>query len=1239
MLMRHSNVVLSTLVFAVATAAAAQNLPPTHAASVGSPLTAHTVSRDATYGKRSMTFEPNRGQTDASVQFLSHGSNYSVLLEPAQATLVMHAEKGTAAERRKARMTGGPRALSEQVVSMSLAGADAAASVTGEQALPGYVNYISGADRTKDRTGIPTFAAVRAHHAYPGIDLLYYGTERQLEYDFVVAPIADPAQIKLRFAGAHPVLTPDGALHLQRSSKAQPGDMSFLKPVIYQQRNGRRESVDGSFAVAKNGEVSFHVGPYDHARELVIDPILSYASYFGGSGEDEINASTLNSANQLYAVGQTRSLDLPATAGEFQSTNVATATNNNFHSGFVTKFSADGSSVLWTTYLSGAGDSVATGVAVNAADQPYVVGYTQACGDGGKSYQTPGEFPFTADAVQPLCNPDVRGFNNYESNGASYDAILVKLSSDGKSELYGTPLGGTANDFASSVTLDASGKVYIVGETVSTQYLSPGVNSRSAPIPNYVPGGSIGTANYPTTSNAFYTNTTESRMNASVQGSGDTVGPQDEQAFLTVLSTDLHSFVYSSLIGGPVLGTSGNGTSATNGIAVAVNANGIAFIGGNTSSASFPVTTNAFAPTCSADSGGVCNLNGWLAAFDPTKSGTASRLFSTYITGTSAGQDSNSNNLRPGSDVFGLAVDSAGNVIATGDTNANNFPTTAGSFQPACITHGDGNGDSNVCGNGYLTKLSPTGATVWSTYIHGTSAGGGIIGQGVAVDATGNVYVVGLSGDNSLPFVHPINATTGGGDAVLFEFNPNASQVLMGTYLGTGGGITLNNNSLSLDTDQSAYFSGSQGVNPYGGTSFPVTPNAFDKVIQGTDGFVVKIITQQQPSATTLTVSPSGNVTPTQTVTLTASVVSTSTLTSIPTKPTGTVQFLNGTTVLGTGTIAAGVATFTGMLPAGNDSLTAVYAGDSGFNGSTSSATNVVVSSAVATSTTLTVNPSTATFGQAITLSSTTVAGTTPVTAGTVTFTAGTLTLGTANVGANGVATTNVTPAVGTYSVVANFSGTVSPSNPTGTGSSVSAGQSLTISKAVMTPTLSVTASPNPLIIQHGHSGVLTLTLTPTGGFAGTVSFGCGTLPQFVTCVFAPPTLVFTAASSAVQTDTLTIYTNPQLTAFLTPQQKPGQFSRGNAGSLAMLFWLPGSALVLFGLRRREGARLFSKQLKSLLMLALVVSGLGVAGSLSGCGGSNSNPTSATPGTYAVPLTITGTDGSVETVNVSIIVQ
>jgi hypothetical protein len=1038
---------LATFLLTIGSIASASTTnPPAHPA---------TSKKVAAYGKLPLQFEVNQGQADPRVKMLARGQGYNILLQPTTATFDLH-------------RTAKGHESSQEAVRMSFVGASQNATLTAEQKLPGYVNYMVGPDHSNWQTGVSTFAQVRATAIYPGVDAIYYGTGRQLEFDMVVAAGADASAIQLAIVGANPVLGANGELVLAAGQRPKAEDIRLRRPVLYQNSqtsNGRRELVEGAFTVAADGTVGFKIGAYDHTRELVIDPILSYASYFGGAGEDEINGTAINASNQLYAVGQSYSASLPGTAGEFQTGKPTPGG----HSAFITKFSADGTTVLWTTFLAGSQDDFATSVAVGSADQPYIAGYTNSCGANnsipGVQPNTAVRFPFTSDAVQTFCSPVGDGANlagngggNTEVNGASYDAFLVKLSSDGKTELYGTPLGGSNNDFASSVVLDATGQVYLVGETSSTSFTDCNGNTRCTSQPTY-PGG-VGISNYPTTGNAFYTNTTESRMYSSTDpNTGISTGPADEQGFLTVLSADLHSIVYSSLIGGGVLGGSGNGTSATNGIAIAVNANGIAYIGGNTSSAHWPVSSNAFAKTC-ANAGAAnstCNLTGWLAAFDPTKSGASSLLFSTYVNGVTAGTAQAGGNLNPSSDVYGLTTDSTGNAVVTGDTNATDFPTTQGTLQPACVKFGDGNGDANVCDfEAYVTKVSPAGSIVWSTFLGPTVADGGPVrGMGVALDAKDNVFALAINSSTKVPLKNSV-ATLLGTDAYLVELSPDASTLTMGTFLGAGGGISVNTNALHLDAQENAYFGGSQGYNTYGGTYLPATPGAFQSSLMGNaDGFVIKFITQQQPSATALTVSPATTAKPTDTVTLTATVTTTSTLTGSY-LPTGVVTFLNGSTSVGTAALnAKGVATFSGMLPAGTYTITANYPGDAGFNASVSpAAPTLTVTSATATTTALSVVPTTSAYGTSATLTATVMAGNSPATSGVVTFTAGSLTLGTANINASGVASLSVKPAVGVYSVIAAYAGTATQGMPNGFAPSTSAGTALTITKASTTAVL-----------------------------------------------------------------------------------------------------------------------------------------------------------------------------------------
>lgn len=1108
---------LRTLLTVVAAVLSLSGIVATAQSPATRPPTAPQANVAADYGKLPLSFEPNRGQVDPSIQFLARGSHYSVLLQPSAATLVLTRDEVSS---QQGHLRSQPQFTTSAAIRMSLQGANAQAAMSPGHPLPGYVNYLSG-DKARSHTGIPTYAAARATGVYPGIDLVYYGTERQLEYDFVVSPRSDPGLIHLSIAGAHPVLEANGELRLQLASGKRDNDIVFRKPVLYQQIEGKKQPIEGSFTVAANGEVGFKVGSYDRNRELVIDPVISYGSYFGGSVQDEINGSALNAANQLYAVGQTLSPTLPSGTGEFQPARSGNKNSNN-HDGFVTKFSADGSTVLWTTYLSGSQDDFATGVAVNASDQAYVVGNTTSCTYPGEFNNTPSNavrFPFTSDAIQPLCNPGYNQPETGESDGGNSDAFLVKLSSDGKTELYGTPLGGSQNDFASSIVLDATGRPYIVGETNSTQYykcssVGPHCNDiPSYPIDNHG-NADIGPSNFPTTANAFYSNVTESIQYSTTDSNGNTGGPQDEQAFITILSADLHSFVYSSLIGGGVLGNCGNGYCNTNGIAVAVNAAGQAFIGGNTSSAHWPTSAGAFATTCpnAGAANSICTFTGWLAGFDPSKSGAASLLFSTYMNGSTAGLDSNGNSLQPASDVYGLAVDSKGNVVVTGDTNADNFPTTTGTLQPACVQFGDGNGNSKRCQSAYITKLSPTGATVWSTYFGPTQKTGNgafAIGNGIALDASDNVFVVGSSNLASLPMVNPITSNQPqNDDAFVIELSPNGATELMGTFLGANGNLTVDNNSLHLDSSLNAYISGYQAFCTNCTITFPTTHGAPATGSTGgsVDGWVLKLITQQQISSTVLQITPNAGAPGT-------SIGFTATVTGLPAfaTPTGTVTLTSGSTTLGTITLASGTGSFsTTSLAAGTYSVIATYSGDVVY--ATSSTAPQTVSIQSTPTVTLTATPASGSVGTSIALKATvTSASGTPT--GTVYFMDGTTTLGSTVLSAGTASYATTALAAGTHSITARYSG---DSNFVAAGSSA---QTVTI--ATITPAVTLTATPSTATV--GTAITLGATVTGSGGTpTGTVKFLDGTTVLSTVTLSAGGTASYAATGLATGTHSIT---------------------------------------------------------------------------------------------------------------------
>ena len=324
----------------------------------------------AKYGGLPLSFEANQGQSDQRVKFLARGQGYGFYLTANEAVLALskpvpRADRtrrqeiahrrmlwpflSAAQRRRLAKMSAS--LLGTDTLRMELKGANRQAQVSGSDELPGTTNYFLGNDPARWRTHVPTFAKVHYTGVYPGIDLIYYGNQRRLEYDFVVAPHANPRQVELHFSGAQQLRLDDlGNLHILGNN----GEVAFEKPVIYQDEKGQHVPVKGRYVLLANHTVGFKVGKYDHSKALVIDPTLSYSTYLGGSTEDAGTAIAVDTLGSIYVVGFTSDADFPVTTGAFQTTN----TVDNLVA-FVAKLNAAGSALVYATYLSGAASDLA----------------------------------------------------------------------------------------------------------------------------------------------------------------------------------------------------------------------------------------------------------------------------------------------------------------------------------------------------------------------------------------------------------------------------------------------------------------------------------------------------------------------------------------------------------------------------------------------------------------------------------------------------------------------------------------------------------------------------------------------------------------------------------------------------------------------------------------------------------------------------------------------------------------
>ncbi|HEX8145226.1 MAG TPA: SBBP repeat-containing protein, partial [Pyrinomonadaceae bacterium] len=410
------------------------------------PASPHSAQRTTAevrevYGQLPLNFEANQGQADESFDFLARGAGYTLSLSPTAAVFALarqsdersHSGRPTQSDNRSASAqakeeTDTARALHSQrpqrLLRMNLLGANRGASVEGLNELEGKVNYFTGNDPSRWRANIPTFGRVRYAEVYPGIDVLYYGNQRQLEYDFVVAPGRDARAIALKFAGADKVEVSAAGellLTLGESIVRQP------KPLIYQEVAGARHTVEGGYVVESDGRVVFSLGNYDPTLPLVIDPVLVYSTYFGGSGSEQVRDIAVDAAGNAYMCGETSSTNFPtvnAFDASFNPGNSATDSD-----AFVAKLNAAGTALVYSTYLGGTG----TDVNLSGADICYGI----TVDSGGNAYVT-GQ---TRSTNFPTANPIQATYGGGLSEG-----FLTKLNAAGNALVYSTYLGGDTFD-------------------------------------------------------------------------------------------------------------------------------------------------------------------------------------------------------------------------------------------------------------------------------------------------------------------------------------------------------------------------------------------------------------------------------------------------------------------------------------------------------------------------------------------------------------------------------------------------------------------------------------------------------------------------------------------------------------------------------------------------------------------------------------------------------------------------
>src|SRR6266849_3122980 len=729
------------------------------------------------YGKLPLTFEQNQGQTDARVKFLARGAGYTVFLSDDQTTtlrLIAPANDPASSLHGSARssISAAPTKNSDATVQLSLVGANLHAPIEGNDLQPGRSNYFIGNDPTRWQRNVPHFARVKYRGVYPGVDLVYYGNQGRLESDYILAPGADPAQIGLQIKDAGAVkLDSEGALVLSTAA----GDVVLHKPFAYQETAEGRREVAANFVQHGPRLVGFRVAPYDTSQPLIIDPVMVYSTYLGGSGKDIANSIAVDSPENAYITGFTLSTAFPLKNPlPGQGTFLATAVNAQ--ETFVTKLDPNdsgGSSLIYSTYLGGTtsgGADQGAGIAVNANGEAFIVGTT-----GANDFPTSGSVgPF--QSVLP------------NSSGTAY---LTQLSSTGSTLLYSTYLGGNGRDSGLGIALDPAGISYVTGVTTSTNFpvsLNPGAYQTSnkslttngntafiSKIDTTKPGNSgliystyLGGTGGETahgiavdsTGNAYVTGETQSTNFPQPLAPAPfqpTLAGTQGNAFIAQIDTTvtgLSGLIYSTYLGGT--GTSNGGGDQGNGIALDGNNN--VYVVGTTASNDFPVSTGAYKttnPNININNNGQLNRAVFVSRFDTTKSGAPSMIYSTYLGGTGGLGDSGA----------AIAVDSLKNAYITGHETSNDFPVTAGAPQPNPLSQ-----------NAFVTVFNPTGTSlVFSTFWGGD---GRTDGAGIALDTASppNIYFTGGTGSTTFSFNTSTTAfqKTFGGvqDGFVTKFSP-----------------------------------------------------------------------------------------------------------------------------------------------------------------------------------------------------------------------------------------------------------------------------------------------------------------------------------------------------------------------------------------------------------------------------------------------------------------------------------
>ena len=783
---------------------------------------------------RPLGFEPNQGQTAPQVRYLAHGHGYEFFVTDNEVIVsISEPETQKGAARSHTVVRAKSSSFKSEVVLKLIAASRATPTFETMQALPGRVNYFIGNDPKKWRSKIPTYGRIVEHNVWPAIDLAWYGDQSRLESDFIIGAGASPNSIRLAIEGT-------SKLAFDAAGDVTVGPLKLLKPVIYQTIGTTRRAISGGYVWIRGKRggryLGFQVASYDRARPLVIDPVVvpAYSTYLGGSGKvaaisgDAGNAIAVDAAGNAYVTGRTSSVDFPL-AIPFQ-TSLASANGN----AFVTKFSADGSSLIYSTYFGGSGATTVAelgdfgaAIAVDSSGCAYVTGQASSL-----------DFP-TLNPFQPQL-------------AGKINAFVSKFSADGGSLIYSTYLGGSGldifgnGDLGTGIAVDSSGRAYVTGRTPSSDFpifrpfqgrLKSNAN---AFVTKFTPNGTalvystyLGGSGGVLSSDAGSAIAVDGSGSAYVTGqtaSSDfpTQNPYQASlksvtnAFVTKFSADGTSLVYSTYLGGSGYG-SGFNQSGDFGSGIAVDSSGSAYVTGQAYSPDFPLQNpfqssnkgiaNAFVTKFSADGG--------------------SLIYSTYLGGSGTPQPHSGGCDDFGACVYGvdygtaIAVDGNGSAYVTGQTFSRDFPVR-NPLQSSLKFN-------SPFGNAFVSKFSADGASLeYSTYLGGS---GGDVGASIAVDASGGAYLTGTTHSGDFPLANALQNSlkSEAGNGFVTKLSVDGGSLAYSTYLGGSGTSSANlvadaAAAIAVDSSGSVYVTGSTNS-----SDFPVA-NALRATLGSTSG-------------------------------------------------------------------------------------------------------------------------------------------------------------------------------------------------------------------------------------------------------------------------------------------------------------------------------------------------------------------------------------------------------------------